>query len=96
MENDYRTEGAFEADGRTSLHIASITYRSSLGPQQGRKVFTLQTLPAVEDDLSGTVAAEAGFFLHAGVPARAHKRDMLERLFHHVSCSPVAELRRNS
>lgn len=28
----------------TPLHGASITYRIALGAQQGRKVFTLQTL----------------------------------------------------
>ena len=39
-------------------------------PQQGRKVFTLQTLPACEPfDEVGKVA---GLSLHAGVAARAH------------------------
>ena len=28
------------------LLSSSITYRIAVGPQQGRKVFTLQTLPA--------------------------------------------------
>lgn len=28
------------------LLVSSITYRIAVGPQQGRKVFTLQTLPA--------------------------------------------------
>jgi hypothetical protein len=28
----------------------SITYRIAVGPQQGRKVFTLQTLPACGED----------------------------------------------
>jgi hypothetical protein len=35
---------------------------------EGRKVFTLQTLPAVEvDDRYAQVAKDAGFSLHAGV-----------------------------
>jgi len=61
VENDYLTEDAFEADALTPLHSASITYRIALGPQQGRKVFTLQTLLASEDDLPSTVGKEAGF-----------------------------------
>ena len=28
---------------------SSITYRIAVGPQQGRKVFTLQTLPACDE-----------------------------------------------
>ena len=55
------------ACGGTRAHDASNTYRIALGPQQGRKVFTLQTLPASEDDLPSTVAKEAAFSLHAGV-----------------------------
>ena len=61
VENDYLTEDAFEADALTPLHSASITYRIALGPQQGRKVFTLQTLPACADDLPSTVGKDAGF-----------------------------------
>lgn len=41
VENDYLTEDAFEADGLTSLHGASITHRIALAPQQGRMVFAL-------------------------------------------------------
>jgi ribosomal protein S27E len=93
VENDYLTEDAFEADALTPLQSASITYRIALGPQQGRKVYTLQTLPACEDDLPGTVGKEAGFSLHAGVAARAHERDKVERLCRYVSRPPVAESR---
>jgi hypothetical protein len=51
----------------------SITYRIAVGPQAGRKVFTLQTLPAcdVEESFSGAVGQVTGFSLHAGVAARA-------------------------
>jgi ribosomal protein S27E len=93
VENDYLTEDAFESDALTPLHSASITYRIALGPQQGRKVFTLQTLPACEDDIRSTVGREAGFSLHAGVAARAHERDKVERLCRYVSRPPVAESR---
>jgi hypothetical protein len=39
---------------------SSITYRIAAGPHQGRKVFTLQTLPGCEEPLDhrvGTLAA---------------------------------------
>jgi hypothetical protein len=42
----------------------SVSYRIAMGPQQGRKVLTFQTLPAVEaDDRYAQVAEEAGFSL---------------------------------
>ena len=47
----------------------SITYRIAVGPQQGRKVFTLQTLPdcGADDPCVRTEGNVAGFSLHAGV-----------------------------
>ena len=62
-ENDYLTEDAFEADAVMPLHSASITYRIALGPQKGRKVATLQTLPACEDDLPGNLARESECYI---------------------------------
>jgi hypothetical protein len=60
----------------------SITYRIAVGPQAGRKVFTLQTLPASdpEEQYSDTAGKIAGFSLHAGVAARSDERKKLERL----------------
>lgn len=50
----------------------SITYRIAVGPQAGRKVFTLQTVPAREEDNRNNQLAKAnGFSLHAGVAANA-------------------------
>jgi len=41
---------------------SSITYRIAVGPQQGRKVFTLQTLPDESDSLfSSSIGETAGF-----------------------------------
>jgi hypothetical protein len=66
----------------------------SVGTQQGRKVFTLQTLPAVEeDDRYAQVAKEAGFSLHAGVAAQAWERDKLERLCRYISRPALSEKR---
>ena len=72
----------------------SVSYRIAVGQQQGRKVFTLQTLPAVEeDDRYAQVAKEAGFSLHAGVAAQAWERNKLERLCRYISRPGVSEKR---
>ena len=48
----------------------ATTYRIAVGPQTGRKVFALQTLPACEpDEFADTVGKVSGFSLHAGVAA---------------------------
>ena len=74
--------GASDEDPTNQLLGSSVTYRIAVGPQQGRKVFTLQTLPdAGSDNLCTTVVGEvSGFSLHAGVATRAKEREKLERL----------------
>ncbi len=44
----------------------------AIGPHQGRKVFTLQSLPPIEESKVGSsrIAKVAGFSLHAGVVAQ--------------------------
>ena len=69
--NVYLTLEAVDAsddDPSNQLLGSSITYRIAIGPQQGRKVFTLQTLPNLESDnpFSSSVGEAAGFSLHAG------------------------------
>jgi hypothetical protein len=79
-----------------------------MGPQQGRKVFTLQTLPDCGDDpFAATVGNVAGFSLpqgtfsprsgshlvHAGVAARAHERTKLERLCRYIARPAVSTKR---
>jgi len=50
----------------------SITYRIAVGPQAGRKVFALQTLPACQpDDYTDSAGKVSNFSLHAGVAARS-------------------------
>lgn len=72
----------------------SVSYRIAVGPQQGRKVFTLQTIPAwEEDDRFGQVAKESGFSLHAGVAAQAWERQKLERLCRYITRPAVSEKR---
>ena len=87
---------------------SSITYRIAMGPQQGRKLprpahaphhipearFTLQTLPDCADDpLTPRAGNVAGFSLHAGVAARAHERDKLERLCRYIARPAVSTKR---
>ena len=65
-----------------------------MGPQQGRKVFTLQTLPVCSDDpLTPRAGNVAGFSLHAGVTARAHERAKLERLCRYIARPAVSTQR---
>ena len=72
----------------------SVGYRIAVGPQQGRKVFTLQTIPSWEDDdRFSQVAKASGFSLHAGVAAQAWERQKLERLCRYISRPAVSEKR---
>jgi len=79
----------------TQLRGSSITYRIAVGPQAGRKVFTIQTLPAgdPDDPCGNTVAKVAGFSLHIGVAAKAYQRKKLERLCRYISRPAVSEQR---
>ncbi len=79
-ENSYLAAEAVEAGPMEQLLGSAITYRIAVGPQQGRKVFSLQTLPACEEPFDEGVGKAAGFSLHAGVAARADERQKLEKL----------------
>ncbi len=89
-ENSYLTADGVDADPESPMsHLlgSSITYRIAVGPQQGRKVFTLQTLPDCRPDspTANTVGTVAGFSLHAGVATRANERAKLERLCRYIA-----------
>jgi len=90
-ENSYLSDSS--ADGEMTDHQTfSIMYRISTGFQKGKKIFSVQTRPPIVDeaknfDLLGKVE---GFSLHAGVSAKAHQRDKLERLCRYISRPPVA------
>ena len=97
-DNDYLTAHAMDsADDDPMHHLLghSITYLIAVGPQQGRKVFTLQTLPNCESDdpFACTAGHAAGFSLHAGVATKAHERDQLERLCRYVARPAVSTQR---
>lgn len=94
-ENSYLTGDAVDEVLMSQLRGHSITYRIAVGPQQGRKVFTLQTLPACdpEDQFGNSPGNVAGFSLHAGVAAKAHEREKLERLCRYIARPAVSEKR---
>ena len=94
-ENSYLSGDAVDDDPMSQLCGHSITYRIAVGPQAGRKVFTLQTLPASDEPFDDGVGKVAGFSLHAGVAARADERKKLERLCRYISRPAVSEKRRS-
>ncbi len=92
-ENSHLAGDGLETGPMEQRLGSSITYRIAVGPQQGRKVFTLQTLPACDELFDDGVGKVAGFSLHAGVVARADQRQKLERLCRYISRPAIAEQR---
>ena len=92
-ESSYLSGDAVEGGPLDELLGHSITYRIAVGSQAGRKVFTLQTLPSCNEPLVAHVGKVAGFSLHAGVAARAHEREKLERLCRYIARPAVSEKR---
>jgi len=94
-DNSYLTLDSLEEDPLQDIHSHSVTYRIAVGPQKGRKVFCLQTIPPQPELPSGSarVAKLAGFSLHAGVAARGNQRDKIERLCRYIARPAVAEQR---
>ena len=86
-ENSYLTLDGLEEDPLKDIHGYSVTYRVAIGPQQGRKVFTLQTIPPQLESSpnNARVAKLNGFSLHAGVAARTHQRKKVERLCRYIA-----------
>ena len=93
-EHSYLALESADEDPMDQLRGHSITYRIAVGPQQGRKVFTLQTLPDERDGYKTPATGNvAGFSLHAGVAARANQRDKLERLCRYITRPAISEKR---
>ncbi len=87
---DMDTEGD---DPMEALIGHSVTYRIATGPRQGRKVLTLQTLPAIDEPFTTRVGNVAGFSLHAGVAANASEHNKLERLCRYIARPAISEKR---
>lgn len=82
-----------DEDSLLHLQAASVSYRIAVGPDTGKKVFSLQTLPAKDGGNYGQLAQIDGFSLHAGVFADSHETDKLERLCRYISRPAVSEKR---
>jgi hypothetical protein len=95
LDEEFRSGKHGYVDPMHHLLGHSITYRIAVGPQQGRKVFTLQTLPdcGSDDPCARTPGNVAGFSLHAGVATKAHERDKLERLCRYIARPAVSTQR---
>jgi Putative transposase len=90
LESSFLTVDSPDDVGFDDLLGHSITYRVALGPHQGRKAFTLQTVPAATEAIDGKLARAAGFSLHAGVASEAHEREKLERLCRYITRPAVS------
>lgn len=93
IENSFLNLPIDDEDSLLQLQGASVSYRIAMGPQQGQKVFTLQTLPASNEGEYGQVANTSGFSLHAGVFANADEPEKLERLCRYISRPAISEQR---
>jgi ribosomal protein S27E len=90
-EHSYLALDEPDEDPMNQLQGHSITYRIAVGPHQGRKVFTLQTLPGTEEPFIAD--AVAGFSLHASVALKASERKKLERICRYISRPAVSDKR---
>jgi hypothetical protein len=95
MDNSYLALEPADETALAGVLGSSITYRIAVGPDQGRKAFSLQTLPPQGslEEHSDRVAKVAGFSLHAGVAAARHERQKLVRLCRYVTRPAIAERR---
>jgi hypothetical protein len=66
MDNTYLDLPFGDEDTLLHLQTASISYRIALGKDAGKKVFTLKTLSAKDEDNYGHLARIECFSLHAG------------------------------
>ena len=91
-ESSHLSRETGEEAGLEALQGHSISYRIAVGPHEGRKAFTLQTVPA-RDHPTPTkphLATVGGFSLHAGVAVRANDRQTLERLCRYITRPALA------
>ncbi len=80
VENSFLSLDSADASGFDDLLGHSITHRIALGPHQGRKAFTLQTVPAVAAADDNSSLAKAAGLLRVSCPSPFALRASL-RLF---------------
>ena len=93
MDNSYLDLEPKDESPMDTVLGHAITYRIAVGPNAGRKVFTLQTVPATDPSSRCQLARLDGFSLHAGVATEAHQRHKLERLCRYINRPAVSEKR---
>jgi len=92
-ESSFLSDRAGCDDGLDALRMSSITNRIAAGKHAGRKVATLQTIPADNGSSEGDAGKVGGFSLHAGVAAEAHESQKLERLCRYIARPAISEKR---
>jgi len=70
-EHSYLALEGLDEDPMDQLRGHSITYRIAVGPQQGRKIFTLQTLPDERDADEAPAVGKVTGLLRASCPPPA-------------------------
>ena len=95
IESSYISEDFLADDELLQLQGPSISYRIAVGPNRGKKVLTLQTLPPQpEGEKKATLLGKInGFSLQVGVAAKAHQHKKRERLCRYITRPAVAEKR---
>jgi ribosomal protein S27E len=96
-EQSYLTFDYDDEEVINDLIGSSITYRVAVGKNKGKKVYTLQTIPAQLQDTAENkvLSRESGFSLHAGVSAKSYEKEKIERLCRYIT-RPAISLKRLS
>ncbi|NRB37004.1 MAG: IS91 family transposase [Pseudomonadales bacterium] len=92
-EQPYLNLDESDDSGMQQIQGCAITYRIAVGPLQGRKTLTLQTIPAIIEENYSSAVKVNGFSLHAGVVCQAKERKKLERLCRYISRGALSEKR---
>ena len=91
FENSFLTVDRSDGAGFEDLLGHSITYRIALGPHQGRKAFTVQTVPAVAAADDNSSLANAAGLLQASCPSPCGPAcGRLDRAHHRATRQAVA------
>jgi hypothetical protein len=78
-------------DSFARLQAGAVHYRFALGPNKGKKAFTLRTLPEQDHNATiGLVANNSGFSLHAGVVVAGSDKQKLEKLCRYIARPAIA------
>ena len=87
-ENSYLARDDLVAGPMEQLQGSSITYRIAVGPHAGRKVFTLQTLPACEEPFDAGGSAR----WPANIPAQPFELLALTCAGRHARNTPTSSV----